>query len=150
VESIGYEILSSSGKKWKQVYDNKKNMRVLYNEWERWITTMGADIKIGDGSKKTFQTVMGSWRENFSQLRRWGRSRMMKRCGGLKVGIHLTGDLVDIVRIFIMVSTGEICQMRVKENRKKKGKTLMGRMKGVYHCLREQKRGFAKQTVMMC
>jgi hypothetical protein len=24
---------------------------------------------------------------------------------------------------------GEICQMRVKENRKKKGKTLMGRMK---------------------
>jgi hypothetical protein len=46
--------------KWKQVYDNKKDMRVLYNGWERWITTMGADIKIEDGSKKTFQTVMGS------------------------------------------------------------------------------------------
>ncbi len=40
--------------------------------------------------------------------------------------------------------------MRVKENRKKKGKTLMGRMKGVHHCLREQKRGFVKRTVMMC
>ena len=25
-------------KKWKQVYDNKKDMRVLYNGWERWIT----------------------------------------------------------------------------------------------------------------
>jgi hypothetical protein len=47
--------------------DNKKDMRVLYNGWERLITTMGADIKIGDGSKKTFKTVMGSWREDYSQ-----------------------------------------------------------------------------------
>ncbi len=31
----------------KQVYDNEKDMRVLYNGWERWITTKGADIKIG-------------------------------------------------------------------------------------------------------
>jgi hypothetical protein len=28
--------------------------------------------------------------------------------------------------------------MRVKENRKEKGKTLMGRMKEVHHCLRDQ------------
>ncbi len=49
MESRGYEIFSSSVKKWKQVYDSKKDMRVLYNRWERWITTTGADIKIGDG-----------------------------------------------------------------------------------------------------
>ncbi len=54
MESRGYEIFSSSRKKWKQVYVNKKDMRVLYNGWERWITTTGADIKIGDGSEKTF------------------------------------------------------------------------------------------------
>jgi hypothetical protein len=36
-------------------------MTVLYNGWERSITTMGLDIKIGDGSKKTFKTVMGMW-----------------------------------------------------------------------------------------
>jgi hypothetical protein len=41
-------------------------MRVLYNGWERWTTTTGADIKIGDGSKKTVQTVMGSWRKDVS------------------------------------------------------------------------------------
>jgi hypothetical protein len=46
MESRGYEIFSKSRKKWKQVYDNKKNMRVLYNGWERWITTMGAHKKI--------------------------------------------------------------------------------------------------------
>ncbi len=62
---------------------------------------------------------------------------MMKRHGDLKVGIHLIGDLVDIVQIIIAVSLVKICQMRVKENRKKKGKTLMGRMKGVHHCLWE-------------
>jgi hypothetical protein len=67
VESRGYEIFSLSGKIWKQVYDKKKDMRMLYNGWERWITTTGADIKIGHGLKKTFQTFMGSWREDSSQ-----------------------------------------------------------------------------------
>ena len=47
-------------------------MRVLYNWWERRITTTGADIKIGDGSKKTFQTVMGSWREKQDDGETWG------------------------------------------------------------------------------
>ncbi len=72
MESRGYEIFSLSKKKWKEVYDNKKDMRVLYNGWERWITTMGADMKIGDGSKKTFQTVMGSWCEDISQTLKMG------------------------------------------------------------------------------
>ncbi len=50
-------------------------MRVLYNGWERWMTTMGADIKIGDGSKKTFQTVMGSWHENNSHTLKMGEKQ---------------------------------------------------------------------------
>ncbi len=59
MESRGCEIFSSSGKKWMQVYDNKKDMRVLYNGWERWITTTLADIKIGDGSKKSITNSYG-------------------------------------------------------------------------------------------
>jgi hypothetical protein len=35
--------------------------------------------------------------------------------------------------------------MRVKENRKKKSNTLMGRIKGVHHCLQDQQQGFAKK-----
>jgi hypothetical protein len=35
-------------------------MRVLYNGWERWITTTESDVMIGDGLKKTFKTVMGT------------------------------------------------------------------------------------------
>ncbi len=33
----------------------------------------------------------------FHNLQRWGRSRMMKIRGGLKVGIHWIRELVDIV-----------------------------------------------------
>ncbi len=57
----GMKYFHRAETKWMQVYDNKKDMRVLYNWWEIWITTMGSDIKIGDGLKKTFKTVMGTW-----------------------------------------------------------------------------------------
>ena len=80
-------------KKWKEVYDNKKDMRVLYNGWERWITTMGADMKIGDGSKKTFQTVMGSWREDISQTSNMGGNQDDEETWGLEGGYSLDRGL---------------------------------------------------------
>ncbi len=150
MESRGYEIFSSSGKKWKDVYDNKKDMRVLYNGWERWNTTMGADIKIGDGSKKTFQTVMGSWRENISQTLKMGEKQDDEETWGLEGGCLSDRGIRRQSIDFHKGKLGEILQMRVKENRKKKGNTLMGRIKGVHRCLRDQQQGFAKITVMMC
>ncbi len=59
---------------------------MIYNGWERWITTTGADIKIGDGSKKTFQTVMGSWREDFSQTLKMGEKQDDNKMWGLEGG----------------------------------------------------------------
>ncbi len=41
-------------------------MKVLHDGWDRWITTKGSDIKIGDGSKKTFKTVMAMQCEDTS------------------------------------------------------------------------------------
>ncbi len=67
----------------KEVYDNKKDMRVFYNGW---VTTMGADIKIGDGSKKTFQTVMRSWREVISQTLKIGEKQDDEETWGLEGG----------------------------------------------------------------
>jgi hypothetical protein len=61
-------------------------MRVLYNGWERWITTLGADIKIGDGSKKTFQTVMGSWCKDSSQTLKMGEKQDDEETWGLEGG----------------------------------------------------------------
>ncbi len=59
-------------------------MRVLYDGWERWITTMGADIKIGNGSKKTLKTVMGSWREDISQTLKMGEKQDDEETWGLE------------------------------------------------------------------
>jgi hypothetical protein len=59
---------------------------VLYTGWERWITNMGADIKIGDGSKKTFQTVMGSWHEDSSQILKMGEKQDDEETWGLEGG----------------------------------------------------------------
>ncbi len=78
--------------KWKQVYDNKKDMRVLYNGWERWITTIGADIKIEMDKRKHSKQLWDQGMKIVHKLQKWGRSRMMKRCGDLKVGIHLIVD----------------------------------------------------------
>jgi hypothetical protein len=61
-------------------------MRVLNNGWERWITTMGSEIKIGDGSKKTFKTVMGSWCEDISQTSKMGEKQDDEETWGLEGG----------------------------------------------------------------
>ena len=36
-------------------------MKVIYDKWEVWIDTKGKEIKMGDGSRKTFKSVMGTW-----------------------------------------------------------------------------------------
>ncbi len=59
---------------------------MLYNGWERWITTTGLDIKIGDGSKKTFKTVMGTWREDSSQTSKVGEKQDDEETWGLEGG----------------------------------------------------------------
>ncbi len=60
--------------------------RVLYNGWERLTTTTGADIKIGDESQKTFQTVMGSWRKDISQTLKMGEKQDDEGMWGLEDG----------------------------------------------------------------
>jgi hypothetical protein len=84
-------------KKWRQVYYGKKDMRVLYNGWERWIITTGSDINIGDDSKKTFKTVMGTWHEDSSQTWKMGEKQDDEETWGLEGGFSSIGDIVDKV-----------------------------------------------------
>jgi hypothetical protein len=64
-------------------------MRVLYNVYKRWITTTGADMKIGNGSKKTFQKVMESWCEDISQTSKMGETQDDEETWGLEGGYSL-------------------------------------------------------------
>jgi hypothetical protein len=72
--------------KWRKIYDSKKDMRVLYNGWEICITTMGSDIKIGDGSKKTFKTVTGTWHEDSSRISKMGEEQDDEESWGFEGG----------------------------------------------------------------
>jgi hypothetical protein len=56
----GRQFFASALKTWKEIYNSKDSMKIVYNKWERWITTKGKEIKIGEG-KKTFHSVMGTW-----------------------------------------------------------------------------------------
>ncbi len=61
-------------------------MRVLYNGWERWITTTGSDIKIGDGSKKIYKTVIGMWHEDSSHNLKMGEEQDDEESWGFEGG----------------------------------------------------------------
>ena len=57
----GMRYFRDAEREWKAIYDRKEDMKVLYNGWEKWISVKGKELKAGDGSKKTFHHVMGSW-----------------------------------------------------------------------------------------
>ena len=57
----GRKYFARAEAKWREIYNDEEQMKVIYNKWEVWIDTKGKEIKIGDGSKKTFKSVMGTW-----------------------------------------------------------------------------------------
>jgi hypothetical protein len=61
-------------------------MKVLYNGWKRWITTMGSDIIIGDGPKKTFTTVLAAWHEDTSRNSKKGQGQDDEESWGFEGG----------------------------------------------------------------
>ena len=57
----GMNYFRDAEREWKEIYDRKDDMKVLYNGWEKWIVTKGKEINVSDGSRKTYHYVMGSW-----------------------------------------------------------------------------------------
>ena len=39
----------SAEAKWREIYNDEEQMKVIYNKWEVWIDTKGKEIKIGVG-----------------------------------------------------------------------------------------------------
>ena len=69
--SIGKSLWNNEGRryfddmerKWMNNYKSKAAMMRLYKRWDDWIETKGKEIRVGDGSKKTFHSVMGTWHD---------------------------------------------------------------------------------------
>ena len=60
--------------KWKEIYNSEDNMKIIYNGWEKWITTTGKRITVGDGTTKTFHAVMATWYEETPQSKKRNES----------------------------------------------------------------------------
>ncbi len=101
-------------------------------------------MKIGDGLKKIFQTVMESWHEDITKTTKMGENQDDEESWGLEGGYSLDRGVSRHSIDFHEGNLGEIIWMTVKENRKKSGKTLMGGITGVQHCLGDLQQGFAK------
>jgi hypothetical protein len=80
----GMKYFHRAETKWRQVYDSKKDMRVLCNGWERWITMEMVQRR---HSKQLWEHGV----KIVHKLHRWGRSRMMERHRDLNAGIHWKG-----------------------------------------------------------
>ena len=69
--SLGKSLWNNEGRryfddmerKWMNNYKSKAAMMRLYKRWDDWIETKGKEIRVGDGSKKTFHSVMGTWHD---------------------------------------------------------------------------------------
>ena len=59
----GMRYFRSAEKKWMEIYDSEEDMKILYNRWEEWIASKGKEIKVGDGTRKTYHYIMGTWYE---------------------------------------------------------------------------------------
>ena len=57
----GMRYSRSAEEKWKEMYDSEEDMKILYNVWKEWILSKGKEINVGDGTRKTFHYVMGTW-----------------------------------------------------------------------------------------
>jgi len=57
----GMTYFKKAEQTWMNIYDSENDMKKLYNGREDWIATKGKEIKVGDGSRKTFHYVMGTW-----------------------------------------------------------------------------------------
>jgi hypothetical protein len=57
----GMRYFKNAEKTWTKLFDSEEDMKVLCNGWEELIVSKGKEIAVGDGSKKTFHYIMGSW-----------------------------------------------------------------------------------------
>jgi hypothetical protein len=57
----GMRYFWNAEEKWKEIYDSEDDMKILYNRWDKWMASKGKEIKVGDGTRKTFHYVLATW-----------------------------------------------------------------------------------------
>jgi hypothetical protein len=60
----GINVFQTVEKNWCRVHDDRKIMRVLYRGWDEWLKEYRKKLIIGNGSNKTYHSVMATWDNN--------------------------------------------------------------------------------------
>jgi hypothetical protein len=51
-------------KNWRRVYEDETLIQILYQGWDLWLEVYKKDLKFGDGTNKTYFSVMATWNNN--------------------------------------------------------------------------------------
>ncbi len=60
----GMTYFKTTEKNWRRVHEDETLIQVLYQGWDLWLEVYGKDLKIGDGTNKTYFLVMATWNDN--------------------------------------------------------------------------------------
>jgi hypothetical protein len=83
----GLKFYKRSKSKFKQVYNNKQMMDIIYRGWEQWLVTQKKTLIPGESSSKTFHSIMATWTEN--------EDNNCSNKGGKKGGLRTDSDSDD-------------------------------------------------------
>ncbi len=111
---------------------------------------MGSDIKIGDGSKKTFQTVMGTWRDNNSQTSKMGEKQDDEETWELEGGYSSDRGLSRHSLNYYSGKFGENSSDESEGEQEEEREDSDWENERSPPLFAGAKVGVAKQTVMMC
>ena len=60
----GMNFFYTADENWQKVYDDDELRGVLCTGWEKWLEEHGQKLGIGDGSNKTFHSIMATWEDD--------------------------------------------------------------------------------------
>ncbi len=60
----GMTYFKMAEKTWRRVHEDETLIQVLYQGWDLWLEVYEKNLKIGDGTNKTYFLVMATWNNN--------------------------------------------------------------------------------------
>ena len=59
----GMTFFNTANENWQKVYNDDELRGELCTGWEKWLEEYGQKLQIGDGSNKTFHSIMATWED---------------------------------------------------------------------------------------
>jgi hypothetical protein len=57
-------FFNTADENWQKVYNDDELRGVLCTGWGKWLEELGRKLRIGDGSNKTFHSIMATWEDD--------------------------------------------------------------------------------------